>query len=417
MSKAPLIEKLNVVVDLEGSSRQVGVLALDGPDLYFEYSEDFQKSGLELSPLHLNAKRKLYKNPGRRKDCNFLPGVFIDSLAEGWGSEVRAQEEAGRFKKLNILQRLASIGDRGLGALRYEPEQMQESPAKTGQVNLSNLAKSARRFSKNRNSELDQNLLFSGSYIGGSSAKALIGIDPKSRKIFHGVYQLSDEHELYIVKFHLHNIKNKNPGALEYLYSILAKETGIDMPETKLIEIGSERLYAVKRFERLGNNKLHMHSLVNLIDAPANKKVPYEAFFKTTMFLTKDVSQVIEVYKRMSFSIALHNRDDHPGNHMFLMNAKGEWRLSPAFDVSFAQSPGHHLAMNVNGKSEYTQDDLVKIGINNGISAKKCRDIQKQILSVTAKFPKLAKKLDIDKEITKTVSNTLSTYFGKQLAR
>ncbi len=412
-----VIEKLNVLVELDETPQNVGVLALDGSDLYFEYSDEFQKSGLEISPFRLSLKQRFFKNPGRRGEYNFLPGVFVDSLAEGWGSQLRAHGQKNQPQQQSILQRLAVIGDRGLGALRYEPANLPDKPEKDGPINLNKIARAARRFAQGKDTEPDENLLFAGSYVGGSTPKAMINIDPKSHKIYHGVYASAENDELYIVKFPQQTRQHKNLGALEYLYSVLARKAGVDMTDTKLLELGSERYFAIKRFDRADNRKLHMHSLENMIDAPFDTPVPYEAFFKATMFLTKDMSQVEEVYRRMCLNIALHNRDDHPGNHAFLMNAKGEWRLSPAYDLSYAQSPGKHLQMRINGKAEYTQDDLVKIGVANGLSARKCRSIQKQIKEALAGFSRLAKKLEIEDELRKLIMHYITQYFGQQLGR
>ncbi len=414
--KSP-IEKLDVLVDLEGNTKKVGVLALDGPDLYFEYAEEFQKTGLEISPFRLSAKKRFYKNPGRRQEYNFLPGVFVDSLAEGWGSGLRAHYQGSTYNQQSILQRLAVIGDRGLGALRYEPANMPDAPQKKGPVNLEKLARAARRFAQSSDSEPDENLLFAGATVGGSTPKAMISIDPRSHKIFHGVYENAEDQELYIVKFTPQTRRNKSLGALEYLYSVLARKAGVSMTDTKLLELGSERFFAIKRFDRSDGLRLHMHSLENMIDAPFDTPIPYEAFFKTTMFLTKDMSQVAEVYRRMSLNIALHNRDDHPGNHAFLMNKKGEWRLSPAYDISYAQSPGKHLQMRINGKAEYTAEDLIKIGVANGLSARKCRSIQKQIQEALSSFPRLSKKLEIEEDLRKLIMRYISHYFGKRLGR
>lgn len=50
----------------------------------------------------------------------------------------------------------------------------------------------------------------------------------------------------------------------EYHCSLLAKECGIEMPETHLFK---DKYFGVKHFDRTPNGKLHVVSIAGLIDA------------------------------------------------------------------------------------------------------------------------------------------------------
>ena len=143
------------------------------------------------------------------------------------------------------------------------------------------------------------------------------------------------------------------PGAVEYAYAPMAGAAGIDMPPTRLFETSEGgRFFGVKRFDRDGNRRFHVHTFGNLIQA--NFRIPsadYADLLKAASVLTRDHQDVLRAFRRMVFNVAAHNRDDHVKNFAFIMDsASGAWTLSPAYDLSYAPGPGGEHTMTLAGE-------------------------------------------------------------------
>ena len=94
----------------------------------FEYDAGFLKSGLEIAPLKMplaNGAGPYVFNDFGQGVFMGLPGVFADSLPDGFGNtlinEYLRRQGIGA-DSITALDRLAYIGARGMGALCYEPE-------------------------------------------------------------------------------------------------------------------------------------------------------------------------------------------------------------------------------------------------------------------------------------------------------
>ncbi len=71
---------------------------------------------------------------------------------------------------------------------------------------------------------------------------------------------------------------------------------------------------------------------------------------KLTLMMTRDSTEVLQMFRRMVFNIYARNRDDHAKNHAFLMDADGKWRLSPAYDLTFSSGPAGNTAPTWRGR-------------------------------------------------------------------
>ena len=144
-----------------------------------------------------------------------------------------------------------------------------------------------------------KDIIIAGGSPGGARPKALIGLDTKTNTAIHGAYDIPEKYEHYVVKFRGLS-EPESTGAMEYAYSIMAHNAGITVPETRLLTSGNERIFAVNRFDREGNNKIHMHTLGGLLHADFRKpEAEYLHFLKVTFHLTKNFQDVIEAYRRM----------------------------------------------------------------------------------------------------------------------
>jgi serine/threonine-protein kinase HipA len=126
------------------------------------------------------------------------------------------------------------------------------------------------------------------------------------------------------------------------------------LPATDLIEDrNAEAHFAVRRFDRTKNGRLHVHTLAGLLHADfRTPSLDYVDLMKVTSLLTRQPEQVEEAFRRMVFNVLVNNRDDHAKNHAFLMNRRGGWRLSPAYDLTPSEGPGGEHNMTVAGEGK-----------------------------------------------------------------
>lgn len=204
-------------------------------------------------------------------------------------------------------------------------------------------------------------LLALGGSSSGARPKALVGRSADGRRLVHGVDDLPPGVEHWIVKFR----SREDPpdiGAIEQAYALMARETGIDMPETTLFPSArGPGHFGVKRFDRDGNRRIHMPTACGLLHA--DHRIPsigYADLLKATRFLTRREAEVDRVFARMVFNVLAHNRDDHTKNHSFLMAEDGTWSVAPAYDVTFSAGPGGCHALPVGG--DVRDPGLAEIG-------------------------------------------------------
>ena len=326
-------------LDVFAFGRNVGRLGFTREGVVFAYGRDWLASGFSLSPLSLPLERRVFEPHSRAFDGLF--GVFSDSLPDGWGRLLldRMLRRMGEDPRtLGPLERLAIVGGNGMGALEYRPEWAISEPQDMEGFDV--LARGCRKIFNDEYSE-DLDRLFR---LGGSSG----GARPKVLVDFDG--------EPWMVKFHTSR-EDAAAGRMEYEYALCARECGIEVPEVRLLP--SEECpgyFAVKRFDRMtgsdgSQRKVHMASAAGLLET--SHRVPnldYTQLMRLTQVLANDAAQLRELYRRMCFNVFAHNRDDHSKNFAYLHDEVGEWRLSPAFDLTYSNSIGGEHATTVAGE-------------------------------------------------------------------
>jgi len=342
------------------SDRRVGRMALTPEGLCgFEYDPDWIQTGFSISPFYLPLKSGLLMAKQDPFRGNF--GVFDDSLPDGWGNlllDRYLQEKGIDPYKLNILERLSLIGSTGRGALEYRPDKSVAADDKFR--DFDHLAKEAAKILESKTGSDSVDLLYK---YGGSSG----GARPK-------VFAKIDGRE-WLVKFKATNDPT-NVGEIEYNYSILAKECGIRMPETRLFQ---GRYFAVERFDRTPQGKTHTISAAGLLHA--NYRIPsldYSILLKLTLNLTKDMEQVAEMFRLMVFNILISNRDDHAKNFSFQW-INGAWKLSPAYDLLPSSGFNGYHTTTINGKGEPTLTDIITIASEAGMSKQQATQILEEV--------------------------------------
>lgn len=331
-------------------SSAVGTLASERGRVYFEYEPGFLASGWNLSPLRLPFEEGLFEH--RDQEFGPLPGLFDDSLPDGWGLLLMDRHFRALGKRpaeIGPLERLAWLGTRTMGALTYHPPQTRGDTAPD--FELEELASQSQAILAGDAVDVLPQLLRAGGSPGGARPKVLVGV--QGERVISGADDLPEGFEPWLVKFPA-RADLADAGPAEYAYALMAAAAGIDMPPTRLFETAAGRFFGVKRFDRDGNRRFHVHTFGNLIQS--NFRIPsadYADLFKAASALTRDHRDVVGVLRRMTFNVLAHNRDDHVKNFAFVFDdARGEWNLSPAYDLVYAGGPGGEHTMTLAGEGK-----------------------------------------------------------------
>jgi serine/threonine-protein kinase HipA len=399
-----MINKLDVYINLS-KKLKVGILAQKDNKIYFEYDKEFLKLNLEISPYKLPLKVGVQ----RCDDDTFegVWGVFADSLPDGWGRlllDRHFKSKGVNPHTLTQLDRLAYVGNNGMGALSYEPSQELQNDFQS--IDLDSLFKSSQEILKGEAQELIDELLILGGSSGGARPKVLVQINDDKKTIIHNNQTIQDGNNNYMVKF-ASSSDNNEIGKIEYVYSLMARDAKLDMPDTLLLEGKLNSYFAVKRFDNIKNQKVHMHSFAALVHSDFRyPTLDYDDLLSLTLHLTKNMQEVKKVFRLAVFNLLTHNRDDHAKNFSFLMDKKGIWRFSPIYDVTFSYGPGGEHSMLYMGEGKNpTFTHLEKLAKKHGI--KEYKTIIDEVQSIVSNWKMYAKDIGISHNITNEIYTTI----------
>jgi len=386
----------------------VGHLVPYNKQILFEYTPEFIKTGLALSPFYLPNRSGVFIE--KERVFAGLYGLFNDSLPDGWGLLLmdRAFRQLG-IKTITPLERLSYMGSRTMGALSYHPAQFQQSD-RLSALQLSVLAEKAQQVITGSSDDIFPELQLLGGSSGGARPKVIVGLN-KANQVMSGLDELPAAYEHYLVKFPENN-DLQDAGAIEYIYSLMAKQAGIEMPETRLILLeNNQRLFAIKRFDREGNQRIHTHTLGGLIHA--DHRIPscdYDTYLQVTQVLTKQQSAVEQAFRRMLFNILAHNRDDHVKNFSFRFDKQAQWQLAPAYDLMPTDGMAGEHTMSINGEGKKPQlKDLKVLAEKYGV--RHLTDMIKQVKEAVSQWSSLAQQYDIKAMIIKEVQQNSKALF------
>ncbi|MGB5370240.1 MAG: type II toxin-antitoxin system HipA family toxin [Flavobacteriaceae bacterium] len=412
------------VIKINLWGKELGALSWD-TDLNFgsfEFFNDFLSQQLDVSPLHMpikSSKGKIYNFPSLNEETyKGLPGMLSDVLPDDFGNTLIDQWlvlNSIKRSDFSPLDRLLYIGKRGMGALEFEPARKlgydSASIIKVDKlVELSKMILTKREklsLTIEQTEELNE-LIKVGTSAGGQRAKAIICYNQKTKEIRSGQGAVPKGFEHYLLKFD--GVTNEELGDLtgygriEYAYYLMAVDCGIDMMPSELLEENGRAHFMTKRFDRIGNNeKLHMQTLCSM--AHFDYKKPgvygYEDAFDVMRKLSLPQSDAIKLFKRIVFNVAARNQDDHTKNISFLMDKRGKWHLSPAYDMTYAYNPSgiwtNNHQMTINGKRDnITLEDLLMVG--DKINYKKSKEEIDRISKVISNWNIYADKAGIPKQ-------------------
>lgn len=389
----------------------VGELGTDARGrIYFQYAPEWLKSGFDLSPgtLPFHGEAQLSPEP---QEFAGLHGVFHDSLPDGWGlllmDRAFRQQTGWQAHEITPLDRLAYIGSRAMGAMEYKPVILAETAEET--LDIAQLAQSAEQLLQGKTPEVLRQLQIQGGSPGGARPKVTVALSAQTDICLSGFRPLPADYSHWLVKFRA----GEDPpdmGRIELAYARMAQLAGLDMPESRLLRVGSgdstDEFFAVHRFDRDGNTRHHILSLSGYIYA--NHRLPcidYETVIKATHNITRSVKEAEKAFRLMLFNVLAHNKDDHAKNFAFIRREHG-WELSPAFDLTFSTGINNQHTTDIAGSGNPQRKDIRQVAENCGI--KNWREILEQVLEATAQWRNIA--------INEGVSPTEQTRIGEALA-
>ncbi len=403
--------KLNVYIHFS-EDKLVGQLILDGRDILFKYSDDYLKSGTNLSPNMLmfdDNPQTANKNP-----FNGLFGVFADSLPDAWGYLlIRKQLSANRIaiESLNALDHLTLAGKNSMGALQYKPGVELEQEAI--EINLDVLNNNISKIIKGESSVVIDQMFGRGGSPGGARPKIYAGYNSKTDSLISGITNLPEGYEHWIIKFAT-DVDLKDIANIELAFYKMALDSGIEMSECRVFksETGN-KYFGTKRFDRVGNNKLHMLSVAGLLhDDYEHSTLDYGNLIYQAKKLTNNAQAAHQMFRRAVFNVLAHNRDDHSKNFAFLMDSEGTWSLAPAYDLTFSSSSqGYHSTACAGNYVDPGRKELLELA--DVLSVNKAKDTIDEIERIVDNWKMYAELSGVPKAETNTIQTSLDTIHSR----
>ena len=343
----------------------------------FYFDRTFLASGYDIAPLRAPVNSVSVKNglpvyAEAEKIFGGLPSFIADSLPDHWGNRVFnewAKTHNISTRNLSALDRLAYIGRRGMGALEFLPpaaEEM-EQPFKVEITELYKLAQLALNEAKNFKVEAHPDLLIEslfkvGTSAGGRRPKAIINMNKATNECYSGqVTTPMPGFVPMIIKFDEHS--DVPSTRIEYSYYLMAKDAGLNMMPSSLMEGEKAVHFLTERFDRQEGKKIHIQTLAAM--NPSSDS--YEDLFDTACRIGILPSEQKQLFLQTVMNVLGGNVDDHNKNFSFLMGSDGVWHIAPAYDYTFSVDPSapgymnrHCMTIN-NRNSDIERSDLLEL--------------------------------------------------------
>ena len=352
------------------------------------YSFEYDKDWLKKTGLALTLDPEIMPYSGRQYPTGKnIFGLFADASPDRWGrvlmnkrERILAEKEGRKPSKLYDSDYLLGVYDETrMGGIRFKANlegpflSDDKETAAPPWATLRTLEEASRNFENDETGLTERwlnQLIKPGSSLGGARPKATV-VDTKD--------------QLWIAKFPSKNDEN-DTGAWEMVAHDLAALCGLNVPEAKLEKfspLGST--FLIKRFDRLGSKRVHFASAMTLLGktdgasaADGSSYLDIAAFIKS--YGAQPKMDLIELWRRIVFNMAVTNTDDHLRNHAFILTDKG-WILSPLYDVNPVPY-GDELSLNVDEEDNSISIDLavqtaVRFGISKSDAEAEAEDILK----------------------------------------
>jgi len=436
------------VAEVKLWGRTIGAVSLDeGATIAaFQYTAPFVRSGIEISPVVMPLSSKVYQFPSLAQESfHGLPGLLADSIPDRFGNALINAWLAtqGRTpESFNSIERLCYTGERGMGALEFAPA---AGPPlrKSAKVSVDSLVELASEVLTHRNSLQVSfapehrhggltEILRVGTSAGGAGAKAIVAWNPKTNEVRSGQVKAPEGFGYWLLKFD--GVKaNKDKEledpkgftVIEFAYSLMAKDAGVEMSECRLLEENGRRHFMTRRFDRHEDgSKLHMQSLAALAHFDFNiaRVYSYEQAFDVIKRLGLPMRTLEQQFRRMAFNVVARNQDDHVKNIAFLMDKSGAWTLSPAFDVAYSYNPSGDWTsqhqMTINGKVDsFTLEDFHSCAQVAGLKRGRGTEILNEVVETARKWATYADRAGVSARHRDAIDRTLRLSFTPMHAK
>ncbi len=425
-----------LVVDVKLYGKNVGLLSWNEKRSLaeFQYYPDFFRTGLNVSPIIMPLKKSLmdfvYTFPTNKNDCfKGLPGMIADSLPDKYGNEIIDTWFAARGvsdRSITPLDRLCYIGCRAMGALEFYPSRDIKELNESTVLRMESLVDLADKVFRDREAFKENirqedkailDILKVGTSAGGAKPKALIAIDERTNEVRSGQVKAPEGFTYWLLKFDGTTFEEngekidhpKGIGNIEYAYHKMAVDCNIQMTECRLLQERDSYHFMTKRFDRTDNGeKIHSQTLAAIAHYDRNALHSYEEAFLVMRKMGLNYDEMEQFFRRMVFNVISRNHDDHTKNHSFLMDRKGKWTLSPAYDICYAYSPKGQWTdthqMSINGKKDnFKWSDLTEVGSRMDI--KNTDYIIGEIVDVVSKWKEYAKNCGVHENHANLIAN------------
>lgn len=349
------------------------------------YSFEYEDSWLDYQQMTLDPDLQLYKGRHYLNDDKNIFGVFADSCPDRWGrrlmnrrAEICAKELQEKPKKLMESDYLLGVYDEArMGGLRFKLDKDGEylsndkDFATPPWTSLRELEQASLAFEKEDNVLDDKwlkQLIAPGSSLGGARPKASV---------------MAPDGSLWIAKFPSKH-DDIDSGAWEMVVHELAQLCGLNVPEAKVERFSKlGTTFLVKRFDRNGTERIHFSSAMTMLGKTDGANASDgSSYLEIVSFLkangSKPKEDLEELWKRIVFSMAVSNTDDHFRNHGFILEKSG-WKLSPLYDVN-PDIYGNYLSLNVNSEESDLDFELaIRTSAYYGLDEKKAKEIVNEI--------------------------------------
>jgi len=399
-------------VDVYYQDAHVGRVVQGRGCYFFEYTPGFLSGGVDLSPLSLPRRPGVMRFTPDEAPPEGLPGLIADALPDAWGRRVMDAALARLRIEPSPLARMSYLGDRAMGALSFRPAMDVRGAVALQRTSLVGLERAAQRLAASTKpmpaSQALTALLNVGASPGGLEPKALIAFQPTTGRAMADRARLSAGWEHWLVKF----APKGQPEAkrIEHAFGLLAQAAGIDFPETRVIltrgEDGEQRAhFAVRRFDRKGEKRIHMHTAAGLLHKhPA--AMDYVSVLSAAKVLTQRHDSVLTILHRLVFCLLAEVRDDHGRNHAFLFDDR-EWAVSPAYD--YVPGGSGERGMAVCGEATAPSSaDVVELAKRNGAAARDVDRFVEQTKVGLSRWPEIAAGAGVSAAETSRISRSFA---------
>jgi serine/threonine-protein kinase HipA len=400
-------KKITAYLNLNNTKTKIGEMVESQSKIYFKYDKDFIAKGIEISPFKLKLSNEILIPKETHFDGLF--GVFSDSIPDGWGKLLLDRKLLSlgipQFQ-INALDRLTFIDNNSMGAISYEPEHENHS-SNTFKIDLDQISDEVESVLKGSFDDIIEELYLLGGSSGGARPKILVGYNPTTEEIIPNKLNLPDGFEHWIIKFPATSDLT-DIAMIEYTYNMMAKNASIEISECKLFRSKKGNyFFGSKRFDRIGNQRLHLHSVAGLLhDNFRISTLDYGHIMDCAFKLEKQFSSYEKILKLAAFNVFSHNRDDHSKNFSFLMNEKGDWKFAPAYDLTFSQSSYGFHSTTIAGESKNPSLDHLNI-LAKHFGVKNSNQVFESVKDAVNQFENIAKNIGITKASTELIKKHL----------